>query len=539
MGLELIAQAPEAWAEVVIDLITSPREKLRKLFALRRKNLYRDNFEGILEDRVTLIFKEQSVRQRMMALIPLAGTTSVVKRVADELARPIYARAPGRRVVMPGDTSEEIDPGSPDSPDGPKPLSAAQKAWNGLVDEADVNETMDMASRLIVACTSVLLFVRYVDEAGVVIDLFTPDQVSVIPNPKVPKKPLAFCYERSAVINGRKMCTYVVWDDKRTFSIDQNGNLIAPPVEHGLGRLPIVEIHRRRVIDGESYWDEHTGKDLESAGLACMFYDLITSKKHKSQSHIQLAFTGEADSIAKDQTLDEESILVVSGGGANSNLFPINLESDASSILTTKTSIQTTAAANYGISLDRLNQRTGDVGEDQGLKERVAELSGVMMSAEKDLFAICKIVSQSHDDPSMRLPADATQIIDFGLVYARGDRMKQLLIRSEEKSQGIRSTVDDVLEDNPEFGNDRSLAFDYINQKMAEEAVVIMRRRALNMPADATAEQPGSSPEQNGKLGPAVRDGQITAEQAADASENNSDVVDTATKSLLRHDLVT
>lgn len=519
MGLELIAGSsdPAAMADIVIEVVTSPKEKIRKLFALRRVNLYKDNFEGILEDRVTLVFKEQSVRQRLMALIPMAGSTSFLKRVADELARPIYARAPGRRVIMPDDIVTTVDADGVDKNMKPLPLSSAQEAWNGLVKEAKLNKRMDLVSRLLVACTSVLLFVRYVEGIGLVVDIMTPDCFSVVKDPRVPQFPLAVCYEKDSYVNGRMAKSYVVWDDKRYFTIDAAGNVVSEPVEHKYGRIPFVVIHRRDAW-GDAFLDETTGKDLESAALICMFLDLIAVKKHKSQSHIQLAYTGDADAIAKDQTLDEESILIISGGG-NGQLVPINLESDAATILATKTSVQKTAAANYGLSLDRLNQTTGDIGEDQGLRERIAEIVAVMNEAENDLFDLAKIISKRHDDPSKRLPDEAKQIVDFGPIYTRGDRMKQLQIRAEEKGHGIRSTVDDVLEDNPEFCADRALAFDYINQKMAEEAVVIARRRALNIPEDATMGKPGSSPEDNGVLGPAVRDGVISADEAKIASK--------------------
>ena len=63
----------------------------------------------------------------------------------------------------------------------------------------------------------------------------------------------------------------------------------------------------------------------------------------------------------------------------------------------------------------------------------------------------------------------------------------------------------------------------WIDEKMAEEAVIIARRRALNIPADATADEPGQDPQHNGAMGPKVRSGAMTRDEAAAQAATGDD----------------
>jgi hypothetical protein len=110
--------------------------------------------------------------------------------------------------------------------------------------------------------------------------------------------------------------------------------------------------------------------------------------------------------------------------------------------------------------------------------------------------------------------------VDLGQLFNRVDRETQLRIRREECSRGLRSRVDDVLEDNPEYGGDRALALAHLVEKSEEESVVVAKQRALNMPADADGENMGQNPSANGAMGPRVRDGEMSRDEAAERAEN-------------------
>lgn len=498
MGLEILGTDAAA---AVMAVVSSPTEAARRAAIRRRVWLYRDHYQPILRQHISEIFVEPTVQHRLQPFVPLVGGTSFLKRICDELARPLYAREPVRRVLLPG---QPID----------SPAAApAQEAYSALAREMCLSAQLDVAARLLVACNAVFLFLRYVGGVGLCCDVLTPDLVSVVPHPSCPTRALAIAYTVAESPNGRPL-KYVVWDNRRYFELDRTGSM-SRLTPHNLGRMPFVEIHRRGRLG--TYWDSTTGSDLEAATLFAMLMDLITARKLKAQSHIQLAYSGESDGFVKDQVSDEESILMSNGGGT---LIPINLESDPSALLNAKLATETTVASNYGISRERLNQKTGDVGEDVALKERVAELAHAMVHAEHDVFEIVKSVSAEH--PVHSIPAEATLLVDLGQLHNRVDRKTQLDIRREEKSQGIRSAVDDVLEDNPEFCGNRTLAMAFIREKMGEEAIVVEARRTLNAPADASPDTPGQVAAANGAMGPAVRDGAMSRDEAAEQARTGA-----------------
>jgi hypothetical protein len=496
LGLELLARATppvkaelDAWARYVFERANDAKEIARKSAAAERVKLYRDDYKRLLEDMVSQVFAEPVIRQSVLALLPLISGTSFVKRVANELARPIYARAPIRRVLLEGDADPE----------------AAQESFNALAGEMTLTRKMSTAARYVIACGAVLGLVRYVEGVGMQLDVMTPDMVTVVSHPDVPTKALAIAYVKTW--HNERPFETVVWDDQRYFSIDAMGRPMGPETRHDFGLIPFLEIHQ----DGRTgcYWQETIGQDLVSQTRQSMFMDLVLLRKVKTQSHLQVTYTGDSQNFVKKQVLDELSVLHAESGEIDVK----DLQSDPAKYIDVKLTNEATVAAAYGISRERLNQQVREVGDDLAYQERVAELAGIMAPAEADLFEIVKALSR---ESKHALPADARLVVDLGQIHHRVDREAQLRIRAEEAKRGSRSGVDDVLEDNPEYGGDRELAKQHIRDRMGEEAEIIRERRALNMPEDATAEEPGQDPAKNGAMGPAVRDGKMTRDEAAE-----------------------
>lgn len=494
MGLELLAPKveakPEAWARHVHELASSLREVARRNAAAERVKLYRDDYRQLLERMVFEVFTEPRIRESVTRILPLISGTSFVKRVADEKGRPIYARAPLRRVVL----------------DGEQDVKEAQAAYRALAKEMGLDAAMDTIARLITACGAVLGFVRYVEGVGLTLDVMTPDMVTVVPHPDVATRALAVAYVRTW--HDDRPFETVVWDDQRRFSIDSQGRLLGPVVAHDFGTLPFLEVHQR----GRTchYWQESLGSDLISQTRQSMFLDLVLIRKIKLQSHLQITYIGDSEAFVKAQVLDEQSVL-----HAESGIIGLqNLESDPAKYIAVKQTNEAAVAAAHGISRDRLNQQVREAGDDVALQERVAELAAIMAEAEARLFEIVKAVSREH--PEHHVPPDARLLVDLGQIHNRVDRKTQLDIRQAERSMGLRSGVDDVLEDNPEMGGDREQAMARIRESMAEEAIIVEERRKLNAPADGgSPEEPGQDPAANGAMGPAVRDGKMTRDEAA------------------------
>lgn len=509
MGLQDLYPNTEP-AKLVQDVVGSQKDRVRRMQMAERVRLYRDDYQQILCGRLAQIFREPQVYLRIEALVSLVGGTSFLKRVCDELGRPLYAQTPQRRIV---DAEGKDDP-------------VSQAAWIKAARSMALDVQLDLMARLVTCCNTVFGLVRYLDDLGLVLEVMTPNQVSVVPHPMVATRAAAISYVTKTDAQGRATQS-VVWDDRQWFTVDGDGKQLGAVTPHPFGCIPILEVHRGRRW-GE-YWDVTTGEDLVAQTKSSMLYDLIVLKKIKAQSHRQLTFSGDTAGFSKDQVSDEESVLMTNGMG---KLDVLNLESDPTKVLAARESGETVCAANYGISRDRLNQKVTQVGDDVALRERVEELAQIMAKAEREVFQIGRAVLGISAPPEDRVAEDAKILVDLGDLSDRVDRMTQLQTRREAKSQGIRSAVDDVLDDNPEFGGDRDLGMKFIDQKLSEQALVIMRMRALNIPENANIKEPGQMPETNGRMGPAVRDGIMTRDQAAAQAKTGPMPTDAAIQKL-------
>ena len=503
MGLEAIA-GPGDWLGIALDAVTSKEESWRRTCVRRRVDLYKDRWQGAVRELIANVFREPAVRMALEPFIPLVGGPGLTKRISNEQARPLYARAPQRRVMLPGSEMEPISKGK-QSPD--------QIAYRELATEMELNKRLDKVAKLLTPSPTMYLGIRYVDRLGqIVCDVMTDDMVSAIPDPDVPTRPLALIYDSAWDAKGN-VTKYVCWDDKVRFFFDSNGNILPDEkgqrfTPHDFGLIPIVDVHRN---DRVGTYHDDSGGDLESSDVLSRLLELLLIRKLKSQSHIQLAYAGDLGSFVKDQVSDEESILVVGPGG---QLFPINLESDPTAILRAQEAVETRAASNYGISRKRLNQEGAGEGDEEGLKERVAELASVLWEAEQGVFRVAKAVSREH--PKYKVNPEAKLVVDLGQLHNRVDRATYLETFREEVRQGRKSFLDGILEDNPEYGGDRELAFKHVQEKSTENGLVIELLREANGSIDSDAQEPGQTAEENGALGPKVRDNKMSRDEAAE-----------------------
>lgn len=483
-------------AKAAATVILSTEEKTRRALAQRRLDIYGDNYEGHVLAVIRQFFKAPEVAELTGQFAAMACANSLLKRIVNDVARPIYATPPTRHVKV-----------------GGKPAQDQRKTYLALAREMDLDRRMALATCLTVAVNDLFLFVRYVRGAGMCLDVITPNQASVLVHPRYPSKALGISYDVTAPgPDGKPVTVHVVWDDGGYFMIDAKGFPLSGYTPHNFGRIPMVEVHR--TARWGSYFDCHGGSDLEAASLQVALINALVLKLHYSQGERVLGRIGGNGPMPDDQTQDALNVLDF---GDCQSVMQLDLVTDPSHYLKTKAEIETTVAANYGISRERLNQRGTEATDDVALRERTAEVMRVMRTAEDDLFDVVRAVSVEH--PEHKLDPEASLAIDYGPMSERADRMQQLQIRKLERSMGGRCILDDVYEDNPEVADDDE-AWSEVDRNMAAEAEYVLRRRALNIPEDATAENPGASPQQNGAMGPAVRDGKVSRDDAAKAAKS-------------------
>ena len=113
------------------------------------------------------------------------------------------------------------------------------------------------------------------------------------------------------------------------------------------------------------------------------------------------------------------------------------------------------------------------------------------------------------------IPDEAIQVIDLGQIHNRVDRATELSVFREEMRLGRKSIYDGIFEDNPEYGGDEGLARAHLLQKTTQNQEAFELLRSGNIGMDNNAEEPGQSAKKNGAMGPAVRDGKKTRDEAA------------------------
>jgi hypothetical protein len=444
-----------------------------------------------------------------MKFAELAGSQSLFKRIVDEIARPVYAVPPRRQVFRQEQAVETRLPSADEIIKDVPEQEAASELWA----ECRIDRRMDLLARLMVAHNHAFGMFRLVSDgegkdSRLVLDVMTPENVTVIPHPDDLAKMIGFIYDTTVFLDGKPQTAHVYWDDSVTFRFtNKNGNgaLISMPDgksfwEHDYGRIPVFEVHKSERW-GE-YWDETSGNDMVQGQQSIMMLMTQLLRMQKGQSWRQMVVTGDMNAIPKDQLLDEEGAFQ---GPEGTNVQAIDLATPPDHFWTTIEKISTATSANHGVSRERLNQKTESQNE-QGLLERRAEIIATMASAEKDAFEILKAISQNH--PKHKLADDLRFRVDFVEVEALGDKEKLMNIWDGSSSRGLSNVLDNIKQLNPEIRTDKE-AIAELMRNLAIKKYEVDLKREMNMPSDGV----GFSPEVNGSTGPLVRDGVISPDQ--------------------------
>lgn len=498
--------------ELALRVTKDTGDALRRRKAQIRMDLYADNIEPVLLEEIQQKFREEAVRARLRPFLRTAACQSLFKRIVNEIARPVYAVPPVRRV-------------SPDRD---------QRVFDEIAKQSRLNYKMDELCRLAHAGGTAWLQVRYVPRLGVVLDVVTSNIARVIPDPDDPLRELAIIYDKVVESetqtyiddlgreHRKETVVHVYWDDAETFAFDNEGReIVGSRKPNTLGVIPFVPVHTVPRWGGR-YWNETAGDDLVSGQLGVSLLTALTLKLHKSQGEKQIVVQGDIAGFPKDQILDSEGAIVAPEG---TSVTTLDLATDSGHYLKSIEEIRSAVAANHGISRERLNQNSTSTVTDVGLNERRADAVKVMAEAEHAAFEIIRLVSQENEDGSKRLSDSAEYTVDFGDVSMRADPKGTLELWKEMRSMGLRNVLDDIKALNPEIRTDED-AWDELRDNMLAEAKYILERRALNIPDDASMEKPGQNPQDNGAMGPRVRDGEMTRDEAAEQAEVGEPDVD-------------
>jgi hypothetical protein len=376
---------------------------------------------------------------------------------------------------------------------------------------------MDRVASLLEASNDIIVGVRFVEDEGMTLDIYTPDMVTIIPNKLKPTKALGIAYESAMFMQGRFHPTWVVWDDEVWFVVDQRGIPIQDITQHALGRKPFSEFHRN--APWQTYWDSCRGNDIESAQLRIGVLAAQMLSVIKDQGHLQLAWVGPTNSNPKPMQVGTASVLRFDNLQGTGDVKVLNLQAQITQYIEAIREEESMVGAAHGFSRERLNLSTDIHGSNEALQEQTEQLMQRMSKGEKDLFELYKIISLQH--PGLQLESETKLAIDYGPLYHRTDRKTQLELRKEEIAQGVRSPIDSVREDNPEIETDDEARVEF-ERNISDMAELLRMRMEHNLATDANMVDQGQDARANGALGPAVRDGKIPPPKA---KANPRDVV--------------
>ncbi len=484
--------------------IRDGEEGMRRYRARQRIELYRDEGKNVLREQLETVIKDRTRRERIAEFAPLANAISLFKRLVNERAAPTYAAPPLRK----------LEPQS------------EQAVWDAIARESRLNQRMDLACRIMHAANTAFVHCRYTPRLGIILDVLSPDTVTVIPDPEDPTRALGIAYDVQGTRDGRAVIHRVVWDDTEAFRMDETGRPMMMTDSKGQqtlkltkenghpGVLPFVDIHLTE--RSGTYWDSTTGQDAVAGQGVASFCVANMLRLIKTQGHTQIFIStapgADPKAMPKKQVLDTETPLF---GGEGQSAQVLHNPSDPGSWLKVLETVTLSVAANYGLNRDRLNSVQSRDTDMAALLEQREQAIKIFVDAEQRLFDLIKVVSLSHADEKKRLSPDATLgTIDFAEISHKVERIKLLEIWEKEMELGVRNYVDNVMENNPEIpdfaaGEKKLDANLQINTKWKS------RFRELNMPKGADISDAGQTPEANGAMGPPVRDGAMSKDDAA------------------------
>lgn len=474
--------------------VTDPAEKERKRLAQRRVDLLFQNTDAILTERISKLFKDPAVRSRLTGFVPMAAATAVFCRTINEIAGPAYQVSPTRKVRI-GDSRV--------------PDKEQTRRYRELARITRLDFKLDLACHIGLACNSVFIQHRYNDRLGHLLDVLTPAQVTVLTDPEDTHRELAIIYDKEyRAPDGKSECVFVYWDDEETFTFNQHGTRLGSVSPHTLGRLPFVPVHMTERPCGQ-YWDTTTGHALEAGDEAAMLLLALTLKLHKSAGFKQPVVIGDLVAFPKNQAFDEENAILAPEG---TRMETLDLATPAEHYLATLRDLVQRVSANNGINLDRLNAKAGAESSDLGLQERREDAIKIFRWAEEECYDVRRLYSRYT--PDLALVDDSKLAVDFGEMSLRTDPAGTLDLWKTKISMGLRNELDNVRALNPEIDSDEE-AWEEYQRNLDIHAEAIDRMRKLNMTADASPDMPGQDAQQNGAMGPAVRDGHMKPETAA------------------------
>ena len=478
------SNAHEAIAKALTPAVSNKHLARRQEMA-QRVRLYRDDYADDMADVIDMIWTRSDYREKMKSYIgaaiqggPEGGVATqqnVTARIVNEVAS-LYDK-PAKRTVAPS--------GSP-----------TQTKFKAEEKRLRLHEITQDYHRLLWLCNEVLVWQFEGVDDKTKLKVVTPDLFDAVAHPRDKTVMAGVILQAPRItmappqVAAQTQPMYEIWDDTYTYllnsqgkMIDETGQPVEKPTEHGLGRIPGVLLHRREPSD--RCLDPRPGRDIAAAHRGVCLLNIMLIKLSKEQGEQQPVLQGNLAIGAKNQTADGEIPWVLPPEGTAELL---NTVTNPDHLIKVKAEALRSVGMTYGVSYEEETTATADSAKVyQARREKLSELR-----TEQTRRAI---VNETEVVDLIGSPTDALKVDhrEQALPQNPTDAMALLDMRVR---LGMDSPIKALMREDPDLEVEDAIAL--VRENMAEWATVIQVIRALNIPGTATATDPGNDPTING-----------------------------------------
>ena len=437
----------------------NPHKKRRNNIA-ERLRLHRDEYEGDVNSLIDLVFEHKQVKEQRKRIAQMAMSMNVTKSIIDSLST-LYDKPAQRRI---GDDEERTN------------------KLKVIEEREELDELMPELQRLVNLSNEVLL---WKGRGNTNPQVLTQDTFDLIPDPSDHLRAAGYLLDWAPTTHLKgaektRLPHWKLWDDSVVISLDGTGRM-ASMEEHGLGEIPGLLIHRKKPL--HSLLDAHSGRDIVAAHKAVILLNLLMVRLSKSQGENQPVLQGDLARVASNQPMDGETPLGLPPGV---DAEVLRTKTDPDHLLKVIRHIIGSVASTYGLSYEQVVTKTEPESGRQRLIELRRQQGKVWRRIEKKLFRFLEF------DPE-------GLITDFAELALKDDAKAEFDLFVDKMPKGLDNPVDFLRRQNPELSKDAAWSQFKRNIELNVEAFREMR--ALNMPEGGDQENPGRTPEENGRMG--------------------------------------
>lgn len=452
------------------------KHRVRREAIGTRLKLYRDQVEGPLSQVIDTIYETDEMKATLKKYVPVCVGQNVSRRIVNEIAS-LYDR-PALRLLKERDAE----------------FHAEEK-------RLALHFVHQEAHRLVNLCNEVLIWQFTGINENRALRIVTPDLFDAVADPRDPLVPAGVLLDFAPVsMMSRDLVAglphWELWDDTFRYRIsgegrlvDAHGKIAVDPERHGQNRIPGVLLHRRQPTT--CILDASYGEDIKSTHLAAGLIDVMIMRLSKTQGENQPVLQGNLAAMATGQTMNGERPLALPPEVVVSML---NMKTDPDHYLAVKRDKITSVAMTYGMSYEQFT-----------LNDAASATSGKAYQVRREKLTELRTEQRGraamHEAMVVELmgfSADGMRV-DFQEQAIPQDAAEEVALLDEKMRKGLDSPVAYVMRKDPDL--DREGAIKFILDNLSDFAMLITSVRALNVPGDGDAANPGQSPQQNGAMG--------------------------------------